>query len=207
TTDQAADQGAGQPGGRGGPGGDAVGDYSVVVTGGTLVIYASGDGFDSNGTARISGGTVIVNGPTNSGNGALDVNGAFEISGGVLLAAGSSGMAVAPDADSTQGWLSATFSSTIAAGTALQVVNGTGTVVATFTVSKTMQNLVYSSSAITKGEQYKIYSGGTSSGTSVGGLATSGTLGSAKLVTTVTAGEAPAGGMGGGMGGGRGGQG
>jgi hypothetical protein len=162
-----------------------------------LVINAEGDGFDSNGTASITGGTIVVNGPTRNGNGALDVNGDFQISGGVLVAAGSSGMAVAPGTDSSQGWLSATFTSTVASGTTLQVVDGDGKVVATFVTSKDIQNLVYSSSAVTKGEKYQIYSGGTASGDSTGGLAASGALGSATSLATVTAGEAPAGGRGG----------
>ncbi|WP_448060527.1 polyphosphate polymerase domain-containing protein [Cellulomonas hominis] len=50
-------------------------------------------------------------------DGALDVNGTLDVSGGVLLAAGSSGMAVSPSADSAQGWISATLDSVQAAGT------------------------------------------------------------------------------------------
>lgn len=83
----------------------------MKVTGGTLVIDADGDGFDSNGTAEITGGTLVVNGPEAGGSGALDGNGSFTVSGGVLLAAGSAGMAVAPDEESGQGWLSATLDS------------------------------------------------------------------------------------------------
>jgi hypothetical protein len=186
--------GGGGPGGGGpGGGGEAVGDYTATVTGGTLVIDAGGDGFDSNGTATISGGTIVVNGPTMNGNGALDVNGTFQISGGVLLAAGSAGMAVAPDADSAQGWLSATFDSTITAGATVQVVDSGGKLVATFVTSKDIQNLVYSSAAVAKGAQYKIYVGGKATGGTTGGLAKSGSLGSATVLATVTAGEAPAG--------------
>jgi hypothetical protein len=162
------------------------------VNGGTLVIDSGGDGFDSNGTASITGGTVVVNGPTQRNNGALDVNGSFQVSGGVLLAAGSSGMAVAPGTDSAQGWLSVTFGSTIAAGTTVHITDASGKLVATFVTSKAVQNLVYSSSAVTSGSEYRIYIGGTASGTSTGGLAQSGTLGSAALTTTVKAGEAPA---------------
>ena len=59
-----------------------------------------------------------------------------------------------------------------------------------------MQSIVYSSSAIKSGEQYQVYTGGTASGSNTGGLAESGSLGSATSVTTVTAGAAPAGGFG-----------
>ncbi|MFI6277446.1 carbohydrate-binding domain-containing protein [Streptomyces sp. NPDC050988] len=186
----------GGPGGGGG--GESVGDFKLTVSGGTLVVDSEGDGLDSNGTAEITGGTVVVNGPQQGGNGALDVNGDFAISGGVLLAAGSAGMVVAPSTDSEQGWLSATLDSSVPAGTTLHVVDSDGKVVATYVTSKSIQNVVYSSSAVKNGEEYEIHSGGTKSGTGTGGLASSGTLGSAERIATVTAGEAPEGGFGGG---------
>ncbi|WP_416977824.1 carbohydrate-binding domain-containing protein [Streptomyces sp. T028] len=203
--------GGGGPGGGpgGGGGGESVGDYKLTVSGGTLVVDSEGDGLDSNGTAEITGGTIVVNGPQQGGNGALDVNGTFTVSGGTLLAAGSAGMAVAPDEDSDQGWLSATLDSSVPAGTTLHVVDADGKVVATYVTAKQIQNVVYSSSAIKSGESYRIYSGGSTSATDgTGGLYTrSGTLGSAEEIATVTAGDAPEGGGGfggGGPGGGRG---
>ncbi|RYD04943.1 hypothetical protein N752_12205 [Desulforamulus aquiferis] len=57
------------------------------------MINASGDGIDSNGSLYMDGGTVLVNGPTNNGNGPLDHDRMAEITGGTLVAAGSSGMA------------------------------------------------------------------------------------------------------------------
>lgn len=78
----------------------------VIVYGGTIIaqfgddgvhtdttLYvASGDGLDSNGNAVMTGGTALVSGPTNGGNGALDYNGTFNISGGILVAVGATGM-------------------------------------------------------------------------------------------------------------------
>ncbi|WP_330348901.1 carbohydrate-binding domain-containing protein [Streptomyces sp. NBC_00582] len=198
--------GSSPEGGRGG--GEGVGDFTVTVSGGSLVVDSEGDGLDSNGTAEITGGTVVVNGPQQGGNGALDVNGSLTVSGGTLLAAGSAGMAVAPDEDSGQGWLSATLDSSVPAGTTLHVVDADGAVVATYITAKQIQNVVYSSSAITSGATYRIYSGGSTSATDgTGGLYTrAGTLGSAEEIAAVTAGDAPQGGGfggGGGPGGGR----
>jgi hypothetical protein len=199
-TTAATDQGGGAPGGGspggGGraPGGENVGDFSVVVTGGTLVIDSEGDGLDSNGTASITGGTVVVNGPEGNGNGALDVNGSFTISGGTLLAAGSAGMVVTPGTDSSQGWISATLDSAVPAGTTIQITDGDGAVVGAYVTSKTVQNITYSSSKIKTGESYTISAGGTATGTSTGGLAASGKLGAAMKIATVTANQPPAGG-------------
>ncbi|MFF5186761.1 carbohydrate-binding domain-containing protein [Streptomyces sp. NPDC000345] len=200
-----SEQGRGGPGGGGG--GESVGDYRLTVTGGTLLVDSEGDGLDSNGTAEITGGTVVVNGPQQGGNGALDVNGSFTVSGGTLLAAGSAGMAVAPDEESGQGWLSATLDSSVPAGTTLHVVDADGEVVATYVTAKQIQNVVHSSSAIKSGETYRIFSGGSApAGDGTGGLAAkAGTLGSAQEIATVTAGVAPeGGGFGNGPGGDRG---
>ncbi|MEU9912265.1 carbohydrate-binding domain-containing protein [Streptomyces sp. NPDC051001] len=195
STASSEDQGGG-PGGGGG--GESVGDFSLNVTGGTLVIDADGDGFDSNGTAEITGGTLVVNGPEAGGNGALDVNGSFTVSGGVLLAAGSAGMAVAPDEESGQGWLSATLDSAVAAGTTLHVVDSDGKVVASYVTEKAIQNVVYSSSALESGSEYRIWSGGRASGEETGGMYPAGDLDGADEIATVTAGDAPEGGFGGG---------
>ncbi|MEU3612755.1 carbohydrate-binding domain-containing protein [Streptomyces sp. NPDC006872] len=205
--------GSSQEGGGGGPGGggggENVGAFKLTVSGGTLLVDSEGDGLDSNGTAEITGGTVVVNGPQRGGNGALDVNGAFTISGGTLLAAGSSSMVVAPDEDSAQGWLSATLDSSVPAGTTLHVVDADGKVVATYVTSKQIENVVFSSSAIKSGKEYRIYSGGSAptgadGADGTGGLAAKpGTLGSAQQIGTATAGQAPeGGGFGGGGGGG-----
>jgi hypothetical protein len=77
-------------------------------------------------------------------------------------------------------------------------VDSDGEVVATYVTSKTVQNVVFSSSAVNNGEEYRVHAGGSASGDSTGGLAEAGDLGSADEVATVTAGEAPEGGFGGG---------
>ena len=62
------------------------------ITGGKIYVNSLGDGIDSNGKVIIDGGEIIVDGPTNSGNGALDYDSSFEVNGGELYAVGSSGM-------------------------------------------------------------------------------------------------------------------
>jgi hypothetical protein len=80
-------------------------DGYVEMSGGTLLIDAGGDGFDSNGDATVTGGTIVVNGPTSNGNGALDVNGELLVSDAVLLAAGSAGMAETPSVGSAEAYV------------------------------------------------------------------------------------------------------
>jgi hypothetical protein len=165
------------------PGGEMQADDSLqlYVNGGTLEVWASGDGLDSNGSATITGGDIVVYGPTTDGNGALDVNGTFEVTGGTLLAVGSSGMMVAPSTDSAQGWIATALPATAAAGSEVVITDADGAEVATYTVEKDFASVVYSSADLTQGETYTVTVDGTA--------------------TTVTAGDAPAGGHGGPMGG------
>lgn len=173
--------------GMGGGGGEmAGGDYTVEITGGSLTINAQGDGLDSNGNASISGGTVVVNGPTNSGNGALDVNGELTVTGGTVAAAGSVGMVVTPDTSSTQSGVQVTLGSAVPAGTVVQIADSAGNVVGAFVTTKATASLVFSSAAITEGEEYMVYTGGTAT---VSAGVGEGSLDGADQVGTVTAGE------------------
>lgn len=180
TSDDSAstDGQAGQMGG----GMEADSSLHLYVNGGTLEVWASGDGLDSNGDATITGGDITVYGPTTDGNGALDVNGTFDVSGGTLVATGSAGMMVAPSTDSEQAWIAAALDTTAAAGTEVVVTDEDGTEVASYTPEKDYASIVLSSADLEQGVTYVVTVGGAS--------------------TTVTAGEAPTGGgMGGPMGG------
>jgi hypothetical protein len=101
--------GSGMNGGWGMPGGQApwdqggaASDYWVYINGGKVYVNAGGDGIDSNGSIAMTGGVLLVDGPTMDGNGPLDYMGTFNISGGMLVAVGSIGMAQAPSTTSTQ---------------------------------------------------------------------------------------------------------
>jgi formylmethanofuran dehydrogenase subunit C len=73
----------------------------LTINGGTLVVNASGDGLDSNGSIEMNDGTVVVNGPTDSMNGTLDYDSTFNMNGGTLIGVGSSGMAMSPSSTSS----------------------------------------------------------------------------------------------------------
>lgn len=101
-----------------------------------MVIDASGDGLDTNGTMKMSGGTVIVNGPVSSGNGALDYDNGFPVTGGTLIAACSSGIALAPDSSSTQYFVSINCDSVLAVNTVVSIKDSAGKETLTFAPSK-----------------------------------------------------------------------
>ncbi|MFC9710772.1 carbohydrate-binding domain-containing protein [Paenibacillus sp. NPDC056933] len=172
-----------QGGAPGGMPGESAGNSELHINGGALTVNAGGDGLDSNGSIYMTGGTVIVNGPTDNGNGALDYDGDFEISGGYLVSAGSSGMAQATSEASTQNTIAMTFPETQKAGTLVHVEDSEGNNILTFAPAKDYQTLVVSSPDLKKDGSYVIYSGGTSTGTAVDGLYTDGTYsGGTKVV-------------------------
>lgn len=129
-------------------------NYILGISGGTLKVNASGDGLDSNGNFVMSGGTVIVSGPTNGGNGALDIgdrDSTAQITGGTIVAAGAVGMAVGFSDNSTQYNVLHNFASTAAAGSEFTVTDADGVVLFTCTLDKECQSLVFSSADLASG--------------------------------------------------------
>lgn len=201
---RASDDGLNAAGGNDGSngggwfGGDpfAAQDASITISGGSLTVNADGDGIDSNGDLTVSGGTIFVSGPTNSGNGALDYNGSGVITGGTLIAAGASGMAENFSNGSTQCSMLVSFSGTISAGSEICVYDSQGKLIASYTPEKSYQCAVISCPELTVGESYTVTAGGTQQSVTLSSTITGGGMG-----------MGGPGGFGGGPGGGQGGPG
>ena len=193
----ASDDGAnatnGEGGGFGGPGGMPPGGFpggrprsggttTVASTdntpllkfaGGYTVFNAGGDGIDSNGNIDIIGGTVIVYGPTDNGNGPIDSgdgNYGVTISGGLLLAVGSSGMAESAE-NNGQAVLAASWrSGGLSAGDTIGIVDGNGQVLAAFKLPKAIQSVVFSCGELVSGQTYTVVGGGSFTGNAPDGV-------------------------------------
>jgi spore coat protein CotH len=154
-------------GGQGGMMGET-GAY-FYINGGYIYVNAGGDGIDIGGTVQMTDGAVIVNGPTDSGNGALDFS-SFNMKGGMIVAAGSSGMAQSLGTSSSQYSVMINFSSPQTANSIIHIESSSGEDILTFAPAKTYQSVVFSSPVLKKGEKYSVYSGGSSTGTAVDGV-------------------------------------
>ena len=155
-------QGMGQPPQGGMPGGGGgtfeVVDAAINVSGGHVTVNAEGDGIDSNGVTTLSGGTLIVNGPSQGGNAALDTNGDLLLNGATVLSGSTADMFEAPSTNSTSGYLKLTNSSGFEQGSTVQVADSSGKVVANYKVTKSnVQLVLVSSSSIVKGQSYTAY--------------------------------------------------
>jgi hypothetical protein len=164
----------------GGWGGTAptAGNRYLAVNGGYIAVNAAGDGIDVNGSIVMTGGTVLVHGPTSNGNGPLDYDATFSVSGGTIVAAGSSGMAMAPSKSSTQNSILVTFTSTKSAGTLFHIQASDGSDVLTFKSAKSYQSVAFCSPKLATGSTYDVYVGGNSSGTVTDGVYEGGTYSS-----------------------------
>ena len=151
------------------------GGNTLTINGGYVFVDANGDGLDANGSIVMTGGVVIVAGPSANGNGALDYDATFNITGGYLLAVGSSGMAQAPGTSSTQNSVLVGLTSAQAAGTVVHLQSSDGKGLFTFTPSKKFQSVAFSSAGLAKGSSFSIYTGGTATGTATDGLYQDGT--------------------------------
>ncbi len=163
------------------------GSNLLAINGGNIIVDAAGDGFDINGSITMTAGSVIINGPTDNGNGPLDYDGTFDISGGFLIAAGSSGMALAPSTSSSQNSIMLGFTSAMDADTIIHIQSQSGDDLMTFMPTKNFQSLVICSPDIKQGTTYDVYTGGASTGTAAaGGLYTGGTYTAGTKVTSLT---------------------
>lgn len=181
-------------------------DTQINITGGYILVNASGDGVDSNGSVNMSGGVLLVSGPTNSGNGAFDYDSSAVITGGTAILCGSSGMAQGFSESSSQASFIYTLDSTSQAGDSLAVTDSSGKVIASFIPSKQYSNIVVSSPELTVGSSYTVTIGGTVSGCDQNGYTASGKVSGGEKsfsveLSSVSTSYGSAGGMGGGMGG------
>ena len=184
TAGQAPPQGGQPPQNGQGPGGMPPGGHEesdpslqIILEGGTLTIDAEGDGIDSNGTASISGGSLVVNGSVQGGNGPLDAAGDITITGGRVWALGTSDMLQGFAQGSTQASITANIAGT--AGQTLIILDANGKEVTRQTASKDFQAVIMSSADLVDGQTYTIQVEGTTQTTT------------AALVTPVTGGFHP----------------
>jgi len=151
----------GRPGGRpGGHGGEFGGmqsgssDGSIVISGGSLYIKASGDGIDANGTLEISGGSVTVCGPTQGDTATLDYDISATMNGGTFIGTGGRMMAQT-FSDSKQGVFAVSVGNQ-EAGTTITLTDSSGNIVISYTPELPFAIVILSSPDIVKGETYTI---------------------------------------------------
>lgn len=134
------------------------------IAGGTVLVNASGDGLDSNSDLLIEGGTILVSGPTDNFNSALDYGDGgcdFFITGGTVMAAGSSGMAESPAVTegSQPSILYVRQDGSCAAGDTVTLTDADGNVLLSSSFAKSFNCVVLSSPDMAVGQTYTLVMG------------------------------------------------
>ncbi len=130
--------------------------HDLVINGGKIVVNAQGDGLDANGRMIIKGGEIVVEGPTNNGNGALDSGGVILTEGGTLIALGASGMAETPSNESSQPSFRLVTESSIPSNSLIEISDASGKVIYSYKTVKTGNSVVFSSKELKKDETYTV---------------------------------------------------
>ena len=155
--------GGGKPGGgHGGMGGgmSANSNGSIKISGGTLYINASGDGIDANGTLEINGGHTTVVGPTRGDTATLDYDKSATVSGGTFIGTGAQGMAQT-FSNSEQGVIALSVGNQ-SANTNITIKDKSGNTILSYAPELSFAVVIFSSSDIKSGETYTIAVGSES---------------------------------------------
>lgn len=136
-------------------------DAYITINGGVVIVDANGDGIDSNGNLYVNGGNIMVYGPTDNGNGALDYDGSASITGGSLCAIGYSGMAQ-NFSSGTQGSILYNLPINYSANITITLKDSSGNVIYSVVSKKSFNSIVISTSEIVSGGSYTLAVGSNS---------------------------------------------
>ena len=136
----------------------------MVINGGYVHVLAGGDGLDSNGDLTINGGEVYVDGPSDSGNSAIDYGekSSFYINGGTVVAVGSSGMAEDVSSDSKQQVAFVKLDSQADAGDVI-LKDADGNEIISYTAQKKYDCVIISMADLQAGQTYTLSASGSES--------------------------------------------
>lgn len=158
---------------------------SLTFNGGYIIVDASGDGLDSNGELTVNDGVILISGPTNGGNGALDYGSTASVNGGTVIALGSAQMAENFTSSKNQAVCLVSFNSQ-SANSAFAICDENGSVLASFTPKKQYECAVFTTPTLSTGNTYTLVANAIIPAVDENGYTSSGTLTSGDILTTIT---------------------
>ena len=169
-----------------GNGGEQNDGSLLEINGGYIYINSSnGDPLDSNGNIHINGGVIVVHGPQSSPEVGMDVNGSCIVTGGFLVVSGTnSNMTENASPSSTQYCVLLRTNQQVSANTIFHIEDNAGNSLLTFKPVRSYYSIIFSSDQLSSGTTYKVYTGGSCTGTPVNGLYEGGTYSGGTLKTT-----------------------
>lgn len=128
----------------------------IIISGGTITVDASGDGLDSNGTIYVTGGTLIVYGPTTGADTGLDADGGILIDDGNVFVATTKEMIEIPASNSKSNVLVYGVN-TVQAGSEIILTKADGGEMVRITLKKQAQAIILSTPELATNGTYSLY--------------------------------------------------
>ncbi len=160
--------------------------YSLTISGTAFVwMNAKGDGADSNGTLTVSGGTLIVQQSTTNENSGIDADGSISITGGVVVVVdGGNSMNSLSSSNFSQNALKGSYSGS--SGSLIALTDSSGSLLLAYKPTVSYSRVIICTPEMATGSTYKLYVGGSCTGTAKEGLYESGTYTAGTLKKSFT---------------------
>ncbi len=132
------------------------GTSGIDVAAGYIVIHSGADGIDVLGPFNMTGGVLIIDGPSKEKSGALDFGSSSSITGGIIVALGFS---KEPETfeRASQGIALVENNGAYAAGDVISVCDTNGSVIFAFTSTRTFNGMLISAPEFQPGNSVAIY--------------------------------------------------
>ncbi len=152
--DRFSGPGRGMGGRAGGQQAEGGSSGSILISGGTVDITASGDGLDANGSLQISGGSVTVCGPSQGDTATLDYDTTGAITGGTFI--GTGGASMAQSFSAAEQGVVAVSAGPQSAGTAVSLEDADGNVLLSVTPALDYTVVILSAPSLISGQAYTL---------------------------------------------------
>ena len=116
-------------------------DFYVYIEGGNIKINASGDAINSNDNVHIKGGNLMICGPSDGTDSAMNSESGILIDGGSVCAVGAKGMVQLPASNSALRYLGINLPVAITGGTEITVYDQNGEIYS-FTPEQSYQSII-----------------------------------------------------------------
>ena len=133
----------------------------ITIEGGALYINAAGDGIDSNGSLNITGGEIILHGPENGANSALDYASDALTTNCEFVAFGASQMAMNFNDSASQPTLMYNLPAGYQGGVEVSLKDEKGNFAVTAISEKSFSSIIISSAKLQSGKTYTLVIDGT----------------------------------------------
>ncbi|QWB95635.1 carbohydrate-binding domain-containing protein [Mycoplasmatota bacterium] len=159
----------------------------INISGGTIMVTAEDDAIDANGSITISGGIIVINGPTSGMQSLIDYDIDWILTGGTIIGTSGYGNETkTPSDESTQINLTYNISSTKQSGTSVSLLDENNEIVMSFTPTKSYQVVFMTSAELDQDTNYTLILGGTIDSELENGYYSSGTVSNYQSVASFT---------------------